>query len=258
MVRAYGHSAPRGASCGKYYSDGKETVGVKKLRPDGSNYSLTKGHIFRSPDPLIDFPPTSRSRPATLGLTRVRRLQAWINSTDPEDTHAAAFLYPHPGGFLHQLSSPPSPPISDGDSHAALALDQQPLSGAQLPLANTTQVAGNCNIRSSRSGYRHPQPAMTGTAAKISSTTGQSSTLPSRPAHRILKPASEKPREYDQGTQPSTLSAHTKLKEKPETAQPRNHHLYKALPGKDGLFRCPFAKENQCVHMPTKQKCAYE
>ena len=39
---------------------------------------------------------------------------------------------------------------------------------------------------------------------------------------------------------------------------PRNHILYRAHPGKDGLFRCPFANSSGCAHMPTKQKCGYE
>lgn len=173
-------------------------------------------------------------------------------------THgAAAFMYPNPDGYPHQLS-PPSPPMSDGDSHAALASGRQPLSGGQLPLDSTIQVAETCNIKCSRTGYRHLESAMVGNPVKTSGTTDQKSAMPSRPAQRILKPASEKPRGYDQGIQLATSSAHSKLKEKPETAQPRNHQLYKASPGKDGLFRCPFAKENQCAHVPTKQKCAYE
>ena len=224
---------------------------------DGSfKHDFASGSIsYDSSSSIYMSPPVS---PELQGQTWPGAPNDYGTSGDYATHGAAALLYPHPDGFSHQLTSPPSPPMSDGDSHAALASGRQPLSGSQLPLDNTIQVAETCNIKCSRTGYRHLESAMIGNPAKTSGTTGQKSAMPSRPAQRILKPASEKPRGYDQEIQPATSSAHSKLKEKPETAQPRNHHLYKALPGKDGLFRCPFAKENQCAHVPTKQKCAYE
>jgi hypothetical protein len=175
-------------------------------------------------------------------------------------THGTTnFMYPQVRGFSHQRpSSPPSPPMSDSDPYAALTSAQQPLLGSQVFMGNFMQEADACQISRTQGHHRGSEPATSSTSAKISPSMGQTSHQSSRPAHRILKPASEKPRGYDQGSQSVALSAHTKPKEKQETAQPRNHQLYKASPGKDGLFRCPFAKETLCAHTPTKQKCGYE
>jgi hypothetical protein len=168
------------------------------------------------------------------------------------------FMYPQVRGFSQRPSSPPSPPMSDSDPYAALTSAQQPLLGSQAFMETFMQEADACQINRAQGHHRGSEPATSSTSAKISPSTGHTSNQSSRPAQRVLKPASEKPRGYDQGSQSVALSAHTKPKEKPETAQPRNHHLYKALPGKDGLFRCPFARETLCAHTPTKQKCGYE
>jgi len=172
-------------------------------------------------------------------------------------THGtSSFVYPDLGGFWHQPSSPPSPPMSEGGPNATFPSVRQPLAGSQTSIGNSIPELGNGKPRSTQSRYRGG--AVAGTLARLSSSIGQSSTQPSRPAQRILKPASEKPRGRDHGSQPVPLSAHIKPKEKPEAAQPRNHHFYKALPGKDGLFRCPFVRETRCAHPATKQKCGYE
>lgn len=176
-------------------------------------------------------------------------------------THGTTnFVYPHLGGFSHQPSSPPSPPLSDGNPHAALTSSRQPLVGNHASMENSIQEGSNCEMDSTQDRHRGPESAVVGTSVTLARCNGQSSIQSSRPAQRILKPASEKPRGHDQGSQPAAASSsnHMKPKEKLEAAQPRNHHLYKALPGKDGLYRCPFSRETLCAHTPTKQKCGYE
>jgi hypothetical protein len=165
--------------------------------------------------------------------------------------------YSQLGVVSRRPSSPLSPPMSEGDSHVGLASVRHPSVVSHLTKAIPVQAGGLYKIKNSQGRYRDSESAILSTSTRMSSSSSQSASLPSRPAHRILKPASEKPRGHDQ-LQPAALSLHTRSKEKPETAQPRNHHLYKALPGKDGLFRCPFAKETACGHPPTKQKCGYE
>ena len=174
-------------------------------------------------------------------------------------THGTTkFMYPQLGGLSHRLSSPPSPPISDGDSHAALVSVRQPLLACQLSLETPVGEAGASTIQTSGGRSCGSASVITPTSARLSCSVSQTPTQSSRPAQRILKPASEKPTAHDQGSQPAASPTHMKPREKLETVQPRNHHLYKALPGKDGLFRCPFAQETLCAHMPTKQKCGYE
>lgn len=43
-----------------------------------------------------------------------------------------------------------------------------------------------------------------------------------------------------------------------ETKNARDHAYYKATPGKDGLYHCPFAAKENCVHKAEKLKCNYE
>jgi hypothetical protein len=172
--------------------------------------------------------------------------------------HAAtAYMLPNLGGYPQRLSSPPSPPISEGDSHAAFAANRQTSRGGQLPTEIYARDAGTCTTTSSVGRYGCSEAAMNGTSARLSASTVQGCTQPSRPAHRTLKPASEKPRGHDQGLPPAGSSV-VKPREKPETTQPRNHLLYKALPGEDGKYTCPFARDTNCAHRPTKQKCGYE
>lgn len=161
-------------------------------------------------------------------------------------------------GFSQRPSSPLSPPMSEGDSLSVFASDQQLLSRSQPFIEACTLEVDTCKNNIAGGLYRDPEPALPGTSARISSSTSQSCTQISRPAQRVLKPASEKPREQDQDSQVVPISAYPEAKEKPETNQPRNHYLYKVLPGEDGLFRCPFAEEKLCAHLPTKQKCGYE
>jgi hypothetical protein len=168
------------------------------------------------------------------------------------------YVYPHLSGFSQQAYSPPSPPMSDDDPHAGLTSVRPNFTGRQLSTGNSTDDLENSKSRGTHVRYRGLDSGSTGTSARLAGSFTQISTQSSRPAQRILKPASEKPRGHDQGSQPTPSSTHAKPKEKPETVQPRNHHLYKALPGKDGLYRCPFARETQCAHKPTKQKCSYE
>ena len=173
-------------------------------------------------------------------------------------TGSSELAYRHLSGIPHHASSPPSPPISDDDHAAVMNSVRSAFVGNQLPTENSVYDSGSSNSRGDQGRHSNSDPGTTSTSTRVSGSLAQSSSQPSRPAQRILKPASEKPRGYDQESQPTPSSAHGKPKEKPETAQPRNHHLYKALPGKDGLFRCPFASQTQCAHLPTKQKCGYE
>lgn len=168
------------------------------------------------------------------------------------------FVYPHLNGVSHLSSTPPSPPILDGDSHSALTSVQHLSVGSQFCIDDLMQEARTSTTKGIQGRHSDSGSATTGASARPTGFPDENLVRSSRPAHRILKPASEKPRGHDQGYQQTALSVTSKPKEKPETAQPRNHHLYKALPGKDGLFRCPFATETQCAHMPTKQKCGYE
>jgi hypothetical protein len=38
----------------------------------------------------------------------------------------------------------------------------------------------------------------------------------------------------------------------------RSHPHYKAKPGPDGNYHCPYASQKDCEHRPTPQKCQYE
>jgi hypothetical protein len=169
----------------------------------------------------------------------------------------AAFMFPNLGGFPQRLSSPPSSPISDGDSQAVLASSRQNSRDSQLASKYYAGDVASCTTSSSVGRHGYSDTTLNGTSARFSGSTVQSSTPSSRPAHRTLKPASEKPRGFEQGLPPAT-SPVAKPREKPETCQPRNHHLYKALPGDDGKYTCPFAEDSNCAHPPTKQKCGYE
>ena len=166
--------------------------------------------------------------------------------------------YPHLTGFSPQAFSPLSPPMSDDDPLATLTCIRSTPNGRQPSAENSMDFLGNSKSKSIYGRHCGSDPGTTATLATLATSYTPGSTQSSRPVQRILKPASEKPKVHDLGSQPTPLSAHAKPKEKPETVQPRNHHLYKITPGQDGLFRCPFASETQCAHMPTKQKCGYE
>lgn len=171
----------------------------------------------------------------------------------------ASLVYPQVGGFSQHPSSPPSPPMSDSSPHTVLTSAREHSARTQLTtMENCIMETGFRGVKSTKGEYVVSGSALAATSTRSAGSTGQNPTHSTRPAQRLLKPASEKPRGHDLVAQPAASSVHAKPKEKPETTQPRNHHLYKALPGKDGLFRCPFAKETQCAHPPTKQKCGYE
>jgi hypothetical protein len=168
-----------------------------------------------------------------------------------------AFMFHDLGGYPQRLCSPPSPPISEGDSQADLASSRQISRRGQLPAENYSRDVGSCATSSSVGRHGCSVTPFDGASARLSGSIVQSCNQPSRPAHRTLKPASEKPRGLDQGLPPAASSV-ARPREKPETSQPRNHHLYKALPGEDGKYTCPFARDTSCAHPPTKQKCGYE
>ena len=82
-----------------------------------------------------------------------------------------------------------------------------------------------------------------------------SDTRATRPAQRPLKSASERrPSQYEQDPKQDSYRTRTTS----DAAPARKHKLYSAPPSKDGLYHCPFLKDYQCGHKPTKQKCTYE
>lgn len=187
------------------------------------------------------------------------RLSCNYGVNDDYATQGAANLaYPPIGGFSHQPSSPPSPPMSDSSPQFVLMSDGRPLARSQLTLEMSSREAEVSGVKGGRGHYDVTASTLVDASTRLVGSVSRPCTQSSRPAQRTLKPASEKPRGNDLGSQPPASSVHAKPKGKTETAQPRNHYLYKASPGKDGLFRCPFAKEKQCAHTPTKQKCGYE
>jgi len=181
----------------------------------------------------------------------------YTTNGDYVNNAATAFMFPNLGGYPQRLSSPPSPPISENDSQGVLVSHRQVSRGSQRLSHTYPQDAGTCTTISSVGRHGCSETTLNGTSARVSGSTVQSCHHPSRPAHRTLKPASEKPRGLDQGL-PPVASSVAKPREKPEISQPRNHLLYKALPGKDGKYTCPFARDTNCAHPPTKQKCGYE
>jgi hypothetical protein len=170
---------------------------------------------------------------------------------------ASEFLYPHAGVMLHG-SSPPSPPGSDFDGHAALETFQPVSNWNQMPVEIHQQQVSASRIGGSQVRGRDFTMPSSSKSVRQSGSVNKGTIHANRPVQRVLKPASEKPRDLYRGLESQSVSDLPKPKEKQGNGQPRNHHLYKALPGSDGLFRCPFARDGQCTHTPTKQKCGYE
>lgn len=142
---------------------------------------------------------------------------------------------------------PPSPPSSEGDYPFSAGSD--PLSGYPM----------HSDMRNDASAYPMNYPSdfravAAGDMAYYPPTINQVS----RPAHRTLKPAPQRSREQNLEAAQGPAPGHGKSKNKPTAPPPRSHHLYKATPDEDGMYRCPYQKEHNCSHPPTKQKCGYE
>ena len=141
------------------------------------------------------------------------------------------------------LGEPPSPPSSDPDVYF-------PLGPISAPLYLGTERSDYAQRSYSSSPSSSP-----GLSSKATHAISSGSHVHSRPVPRMLKPKS---RTHSQEAQEAASAGQPKHKEKPGVIQPRSHHLYKAQPGDDGRYACPFAKETRCSHQPTKQKCGYE
>jgi hypothetical protein len=168
------------------------------------------------------------------------------------------YMHSHRSTQMQQESSPPSPPTSESDRYLASLSNPGYLLESKISKGSHMLTSGNSHSGSTNSLSHSTGSTGFETCARPSTFSTQSSSQGSRPAQRVLKPASERPREHGHESRLATSSSTTKPKEKPGAVQPRNHHLYKALPGKDGMYRCPFAKGTMCAHAPTKQKCGYE
>lgn len=151
---------------------------------------------------------------------------------------------------LSQMSGfqqdPPSPPMSDRDVYLCSRPNQ--FSDYQSPRGTMIMQSRHNSSTSSSSG----------SASRTTSSAVRGNGYITRPVQRTLKPAPQRSREYNQEIQHVSSTGQAKSKEKPNTAQPRSHPLYRASPGKDGFFTCPFSHETRCSHPPTKQKCGYE
>lgn len=163
-------------------------------------------------------------------------------------------IYPHDACHFHPASWPPSG-LDEGQMYAPLpSVDNVPV---EEPLSLMDVPPGTTGIKPIDDRRNHRSSTDQTTTQDFQTVTGKSSRS-SRPIPRTLKPASEKPKENGLGALSDASCGRKKAKNKPETYQPRNHYLYKATAGRDGLYHCPFAKETQCAHPPTKQKCGYE